>query len=161
MKRKLRAFGEGADHQQQDRRQRLRRRFEFGQSGNDDAELAAAAEFGQQNQSGQQGEAAAARDQQGLLRRFAAGGFVVIKTNQQKRKDAGRLPAQKQQEHIVGAHTTDHRQHEQAQQRIKPLLARIASQIAAGIDENRAAYAGDHQQQQCGKAVHSPGKRDA
>ena len=161
VERELRALGEGAHDHQQDTRRQQRGGRGGRQAFDDHADGAGAHHLPDQDQARQQRQAAGACHQQRLLRRLAADRAFMVEADEQEGQHAGGFPEQEEREQIVSSDAADHRHHEQRELHEQPPLPRVACEVAACVDEHRAAHTRDHQQHQHRQAVNAPGQRDA
>ena len=154
VERELRALGERAEQDQQQRRRIQRMRAHHVARGEDHVEVVAAHHVPQQQHAGEQAQAAAGGDDQRHPRAVARRSSAVPVADQQEREQAGHLPEEHQLDHVAGHHDAQHRTHERQQQREEARQRIVRRHVVAGVHAHQRADAADQQHEQPAEAVH-------
>ena len=93
-------------------------------------------------------------DDEGLLAGRGRLGLVIVEADQVVGAEPHRLPAEVEQQVVVGQHQHEHAEGEQAQVGEEAVVAGVAVHVALGVDEDQQAHAGDHQQHDRRQLVH-------
>ncbi len=160
MERELRRLGEGAaEHEDEDRRIEGTGPHLLAE-GEQERQLGDAGDVPQHQKTREQEQAAAAGDHQRLQRRPARGLAAMVEADQQEGGDRGQLPEHEQHQEAVGGDEAQHRAHEHQDEGEEASLMRMALQVAAGIEDDQRADAGDEQQEGQRQPVDQPGEAD-
>ena len=151
VERKLRAFCERPQQDQQQCRNKTRIGLDRGHVGRHGAELVGTGNLPQQHEATQHRQAAAAGNGQGLPGAGAGVGAVAPEADQQERRDAGQLPEHHQQQQVVRKHHAQHGGHEQHHEAEKLAGGILGRQVVGGIEDDQQSdeqdQPGEHHRQ--------------
>ncbi len=77
----------------------------------------------------------------------------MVVADEEEGRDARQFPKHEEGDHIVGRHRAEHGRHEEQQQDHEAGKPGIALEVAAGVEQNERADAGDQQDEDERKAV--------
>ena len=154
----LRRLGEGAAEQQNKGRQVEGAFAQAVADVDEERELRDAGHVPQEDQAGKQRQAAKPGDHQRLQGRAAGRLALVIEADQQEGGDRGELPVDEEHQEAVGDDEAEHGAHEQQDEAEEASELRVALHIAAGIEHDQRADAGDQQREGERQAVEEPGE---
>jgi hypothetical protein len=149
VERHLRALGERAD---QDEQQRHRDGPARGRVGQELRQRGRAGRLPEEDEAGQHHEPAERRDEQCLLRRAATVLALVVEADEQVGGDAGELPEDVEQDQVVGEHQAEHRPGEGGEHpREAAEATAVGREVPGAVEEDQRPDSGhqrDHQQRE-------------
>ena len=92
-------------------------------------------------------------DQERLLRRHRRGGFVGPEPDEQVRRETDTLPADVEQQEVVGQDQQQHRRHEQVQLAEEAAPVEVVLHVADRVNVDQRPDSGDQEHEHTGKRV--------
>jgi len=99
-------------------------------------------------------EGRSTRDQEGLLARLGRRWPFEPEADEQVRAQPHQLPADVEQQEVVGQHQDQHGEDEQVEQGEKAGIALVLSHVTDGVDVDQETHSGDYQSHQGGELIH-------
>ena len=124
-------------------------------------QLQGARDFPEEEEAGEEGEAARAGHEKGLEGALARLLLLVVEADEEVGADARQLPEDEERDRVVGEHEAEHRGHEEEGRRAKAAQPWVALEVAAAVNEDEGADAGDEEREQEREPVEAEGEADA
>ena len=155
VERELRALGQGAEQDEDQRRQVERMRRGCGRpTASTAVEVVAADDVAEHQHAGEQAEPAGGGDGQRHARAVARGRGVVPVADQQEGEEAGQLPEEDELDQVAGEHHARHGAHEGEQEREEARHRVFGRHVVARVEHHERADAGHQPGEEPGEAVH-------
>ena len=141
MERELRALGQGAEQDEDQRRQVERMRPDPVARGQHEVEVVAADDVAQDQNAGEQAQPAGGGDGQRHAGTVARGRRVVPVADQQEGEEAGQLPEEGQLDQVAGKHHAGHGPHEGEQEREEARHRIFRRHVVSRVEHHESADA--------------------
>ena len=161
MKRKLRAFRQSTEKDQNERRDIERVRADGSAGREHSIEIVAADDMTEHQHAGEQAKPARRRDDQRHACALARLRYLVPVADQQEGKQTGQFPEEDQLDQVAREHDAEHRAHE-CQQETEETRHWIGwRHVVARVQHHQEPDAGDEPGEQASKAIHSQAELEA
>ena len=161
VERKLRALGQRAEKDQDQRRQVERAGPDRAAGFQHPIEVVAAGDMAEQQYAEEEAQAARCRDRERHASAVARGGIVMPVADEQEREQAGEFPEKHQLDEIARQHDAEHRSHEREEERKEARNRILGRHVVARIKHDQKADPGHQDGEQPRKTVEPQGYVEA